>query len=365
MRLKALAFGLVLVASGCVSTAYDPSNPAGGGGSAGSGGGGSAGSGGGGSAGSGGSGGGGGSASDKSGPISADETWSGAINVAGDVTVNSGVTLTIADGAAISFAAGKALLVQGTLKVQGTSAAGVSFAPSATPGNWNGIQVQSGGSATVSYATLKYPTTGLSCAAGAAGCMMDHSSVTSFSSTGLLLQVTATIDHVTVETGGSGGVLISAGANDTVTITDSVFHHTGGDAVIANSGNLTLRYSHVYGDAAGGNSGVHCATHLATSGIVLADHNVLQDANYGLMASNIAAASKINHNNFVAYGTSATGGGAYTPAGSSTLNAGVDLTNNYWNGDQPPTNTGTTQVQTTYTGAGNMVPSCGPDAPRP
>ena len=361
MRLKALVFGVLLAVSGCVSTAYDPgSGGAGGTGGGGAGGGGSGGAGGGGSAGSGGGGSGGGSGgvgANKSGPITSDQTWSGAISDSGDVTVNPGVTLTIADGALVQVAAGKSILVQGTLKVTGTSATGVNFAPNPTPGTWDGIQVQSGGSATISYATLKYPTTGLSCATGAVGCAMDHSKVLNYSSTGLSLSVTATIDHVTVDTGGSGGVVVLAGANDTVTITDSIFHHTGGDAVVVDSGNITLKYSHMYGDMVGGSSGVHCATHLATMGVVLADHNILEDANYGLMASGMAASSKINLNNFVGYGSGSTGG-AYSPAGATTITPGVDLTNNYWNGQAPPTNTGTTLTTTMY--QTTEVPGCGP-----
>ena len=113
----------------------------------------------------------------------------------------------------------------------------------------------------------------------------------------------------------------------------------------------------MYGDAVGGNAGVHCATHIATTGVVLADHNILEDANYGLMASNMAATSKLNLNNFIGYGSGATGG-AYATASGALLNAGVDLTNNYWNGQAPPTSTGTTKTTTTYQTA--QVPGCGP-----
>jgi len=357
MRVHALALGLVLVVGGCMPMTYGPDPGNGGGGGTGAGGGG----GGGGSTGGGGGGGGGSSGgvgTPKSGAIAADETWSGAISVTGDVTVNAGVTLTIADGALIQVAAGKALLVSGTLLVKGTAAQGVTFSPNPTPGSWDGVQVTAGGKATLSYATLNYPTTGLFCASGTATCAADHVKVLHFSALGLTIQSAATLDHLTVDTGGSGGVLITAGASDTVVITDSSFHATGGDAVIADAGNLTLQYSHMYGNMAGGNSGVHCATHLATSGVVLADHNIMEDANYGLMASNMAATSKLNLNNFVGYGTSATGGGAYAPAGTALINPGVDLTNNYWNGQPPPTDTGTTKVTTAY--QTTMVPNCGP-----
>jgi hypothetical protein len=358
MRLSALAVGLALVVTGCTTTAYDPGN----GGSGGTGGGGSAGSGGGGSGGGGSGGGGGGSSTggvgtDKSGTLSADQTWSGAITISGDVTVAAGVTLTIADGTLIQVAAGKALLVAGTLNIQGTSATGVSFTPNPTPGTWDGVQVQQGGAATISYTTFNYPTTGLSCAAGTTTCAMDHSKVLNYSSVGVTLMGTATMDHITVDTGGSGGLLIQGGATDTVTITDSIFHHTGGDAVIADAGNMTLQYSHIYGDAAGGGAGVHCATHIASTGVILADHNILEDANYGLMASNMAATSKINYNNFLNYGSGSTGG-AYSEAAGTLITAGVDLTNNYWNGQAPPTGTGTTLTTTTY--QTTQVPGCGP-----
>ena len=326
MRLSALAFGLALAVTGCTTTAYDPgsggSGGTGGGGSAGSGGGGS---GGGGTGGSGGGGSTGGVGTDKSGTLSADETWSGAITMSGDVTVAAGVTLTISDGTLIQVAAGKALIIAGTLKISGTSATGVTFTPNPTPGTWDGIQVESGGGATISYAQLNYPTTGLSCAAGATACAMDYSKVANYGSVGITLSVAATMDHVTVDTGGSGGILIQGGASDTVTITHSIFHHTGGDAVIADSGNMTLQYSHMYGDMVGGGAGVHCATHIATSGVIMADHNILEDANYGLMASDMAATSKINYNNFLNYGSGSTGG-AYSSATGALITAGVDLT---------------------------------------
>ncbi|HEX8952958.1 MAG TPA: hypothetical protein VF945_13975, partial [Polyangia bacterium] len=100
-----------------------------------------------------------------------------------------------------------------------------------------------------------------------------------------------------------------------------------------------------------------CATHIATTGVVLMDHNIMEDANYGLMASNMDATSKLNLNNFVGYGTG-TNGGAYSSASGTGITPGVDLTNNYWNGQAPPTNTGTTLISTTY--QTTQVPGCGP-----
>src|SRR5439155_882795 len=127
----------------------------------------------GGGAGSGGSGGGGVTGATKSGALTADETWTGAINVTGDVTVNTGVTLTISEGALVQVAASKAILVNGTIKVVGTAANYVSFKPVQMGTNWNGIEVNSGGNATVSYADFASPATALSCASGAASCVGD------------------------------------------------------------------------------------------------------------------------------------------------------------------------------------------------
>jgi hypothetical protein len=268
------------------------------------------------------------------GALTADATWSGLVTVTDDVTVDPGVTLTIADGALVQVASGKGLTVRGTLKIVGSAAGGVKLGPNPMPGSWSGIAVDSGGSVNVAFAEIDYAQTGLSCAAGAVACSADHLKVLHYSSTGLSVQSAATLSHVTVdaEDFGGGGIEIAAGASDTVSITDSLFHATGGDAVVCTSGNLTLQYSHVAGNAPGGNSGVHCATHLSTRGIIKMDHNLLENINYGIMAEGLSPMSIIEHNNFVGYGTPTTTplpGGAWSAVGAGNL-VGIDLTNNWW-----------------------------------
>jgi hypothetical protein len=373
MRLRNLLIGVLFAASACTSTAYNPGTGGGGaGGSGGAGGGGAGGAGGatggGGGAGGGGAGGGagsggggGGTSTTKTGTISSDETWSGFLSVTGDVTIASGVTVTIADGALIKVAMGHGITVAGTLKVTGTAAGGVKLQPDPMPSAWNGISVSSGGSVDIAYAELDYPSTGLTCATGTVGCKADHLQILNYSGSGLAVSSKATFSYLHVENmaGGGGGIFISAGATDLVTITDSTFHNTGGDAVVCDSGNLTLQYSHMYGSAAGGNSGVHCATHFGTSGVILADHNIMEDVNYGLMASGLDPTSKINMNNFIGYGTPTTpggAGGAWGPAGAGGINSSVDVTNNYWSGGVP-TGIGTSKTSTTYTTA---IPGLGP-----
>jgi hypothetical protein len=338
MRLQALACGLALLASACTTTAYDVTGQGGGGGSPG----GSADNPGAGGGGSGGSGGGsnpgpGGMGMTVSGAIASNTTWSGLVNATGDVTVNQGAILTIDAGALVKFAANKALIVNGTLKVTGSAASLVTLQPDTLPGNWGGIQVAAGGSVNVSYATLTYAQTALSCATGAAGCAADHMTVTNFSGLAMTIQSSATFDHIKVENGGSGGIYAIAGANDTVKITNSIFHATGGDAVTSDSGNFTFQFNHSYGNG-GSTPQVHCACHFDTTGLLLVDHNDFDDTSVGFMASNMADGSKINYNNFSANAQ------VWSPA-SGNINAKADLSKNYWGSATPPTIGGNTTNQ--------------------
>ena len=98
---------------------------------------------------------------DVCGTIVTDTTWlSGRIyRVTCDVTVNSGVTLTVAPGAAVQFNSGRTLFINGYLVAQGTASQTVLFTSASgtpTPGNWRGIYVRSGGSATFDHAIIRY-----------------------------------------------------------------------------------------------------------------------------------------------------------------------------------------------------------------
>ncbi len=285
-----------------------------------------------------------------SGTLSADTTWTGDVAVSGDVTVPSGVTLTVAAGANVTFAGAANVIIGGKMSIQGTSASPVTLTAANQASAWGGLTVQSGGSLDSAYATLSYTVTPLTTFAGATLTQLDHTQLLHYTGVGAQIAAPATFTYVRVEFGGSDGITVNAGPNDLVTITDSTFHMTGGDATVVNAGNLTFNHNAAYGDTPGGALGVHCACHYASTGTYLVDHNDFYNASYGFMASNMGAASKVNENNFYANGLE------WGSADGNPVNAGVDLTNNYWGGGAPPTiqgNSRTTPYSTTkITGTG-------------
>jgi len=279
-----------------------------------------------------------------SGTISTDATWSTLIMIGGDTTIAPGATVTVTAGTTISVASGANLIVGGKLLVQGTSAMPVKFVPETAMGSWGGLSVKSGGSLDVAYATVDYAVTPLSTLAGATLVKLDHTNLTHYTGVGAQIGSAATFTYVRVEFGGSDGITVNAGAADTVTITDSIFHATGGDATVVNAGNLTFNHNAVYGDTAGGGLGLHCACHYSSTGTFLVDHNDFYDAVYGFMASDMGATSKVNSNNFYQNGN------GWGTSDGNPVNAGVDLTNNYWGGGAPPLiqgNSRTTPYSTT------------------
>ncbi|MEX2500554.1 MAG: FlgD immunoglobulin-like domain containing protein [Wenzhouxiangellaceae bacterium] len=106
-----------------------------------------------------------------SGPIATDTTLAARTSnqLAGDVTVAAGATLTIEAGALIEIDGNYRLDVDGTLVMQGTESAPVIWRPAvigcdgvATGRNdWGGIQVRSGGIASIDYAEIHCAGTGI------------------------------------------------------------------------------------------------------------------------------------------------------------------------------------------------------------
>jgi hypothetical protein len=90
-------------------------------------------------------------------------TWSGTKNIVNNVTVPSGAVLNVSAGATIKFQNAMSLTVNGTLNAVGTSGSQITFTSATsppTPGLWNCVQVQNGGSV-FKYCTFQYGVYGL------------------------------------------------------------------------------------------------------------------------------------------------------------------------------------------------------------
>jgi hypothetical protein len=270
-------------------------------------------------------------------------SWSDLMNITQTTTIESGASVTVGPGTMITVASGASLVVKGTLTTMGSSAQHVKLSPATAGSVWGGVIVQSGGSIDLNYTDIDHTNVPLGCSAGAAQCKADHTSLTNYTGVGMQLATKATLSYMLVENGGSDGISGTPAAGETVTITDSVFHVTGGDAIVMNgAGNLTFDHNRVYGNG-GAAPGQHCACHFDSTGTFLVTYNNFEASTFGLMASSMSAQSKVNNNNFI------NNPDAYGPA-SGNINPGADLTNNYWNGAAPPTlmgNSNTTPYSTT------------------
>ncbi len=96
------------------------------------------------------------------GTIAQNTTWSGIISVVSPITVNSGVTLTITPGTSIYFSNGASLIVNGELTANGSSGQITFDFVSQNSSTQNGIIINSTGTASISYATIKNAYKGIS-----------------------------------------------------------------------------------------------------------------------------------------------------------------------------------------------------------
>jgi hypothetical protein len=348
--MRNLALVLAVFVGGCLTSQYDPmgggnmmnngNGGSGGGGGAG-GGGGSAGGGGVGGAGGAGGAGGGGGGSGLSGSITSNQTWDGMVQIGGSISIEAGATVTVAAGALVNVMPGANISVKGTLITQGTAASPATFNTMQQGSSWGGIIVQAGGTANLSYANIEYTTVPFSCVTGAAQCKADHTQLLNFTGVGMSLTESATFSYMRVEFGGSDGISFQGSAGQTVTITDSTFHQTGGDAIVADgAGNLVFQYNHVYGNG-GATPGQHCACHFDSTGTFTVDHNLFEQSSVGFMASSMDAQSKVMYNNFE------NNPSIYSSAGGTNVSAQADLSHNYWGSSTPPAIPGNTTNQGT------------------
>lgn len=167
--------------------------------------------------------------------IAADMTWTGAMSVTGTTTVDAGVKLTIAAGTTVKFGPSGAIVVNGSLDIQGTKAQIVSLLPATDGANFIGTTVSAGGAITMNY---------------------------------------------TVQTG--GGISVNPGGK--LTVTNSQMSHSSHDFLVVQDGIVDVSYSSIGMDPNGGADTTHCDMHFGGSGSTIkVTHSNISTSVYGLM----------------------------------------------------------------------------------
>ena len=266
----ALLLGLILGCDpGSVQTGSGGSGGSNGSGGSGGGSGGSGG-------GSGGSGGGNGN-NMLAGTIGADQTLSGDWILADNATVSAGVTLTINAGATLHGASGKSLTIAGTLAVNGTAAAPVTFQSQAHagPGGWGGLVVSAGGTANLNWIAFHDAGTALTLA-GNSHYTIDHITIdTSTSSANVASDGTINHGSISGEDTHTPAFMVN---NASPHVTDTVFHHgsMGSDYIIVGGTGSAPIFEYI--EVA--NS--HCAFHN-NAGVVTVSNSYIHNNAYALM----------------------------------------------------------------------------------
>jgi plastocyanin len=196
--------------------------------------------------------------------ISSDTTWAYATYVLTcSIDVNSGATLTVAPGTIVKFQGVLSIIVSGALSVPGTSDHPVFFssylddtiggdtnndgsATSPAPMDWNSIIVSSSGTASLSYANIRfggYHWCGVSCygnstplsVSDGGSAVLDHVSMAHSGGYGIYVYPSSdshlSVTHSTIETSELNGIRVDGIAGKNITITNNTFTRNGSAAV--------------------------------------------------------------------------------------------------------------------------------------
>ena len=222
--------------------------------------------------------------------ITTDATWTGVVRIGrtnnAPTRIESGVTITVSPGAELKFVGGAGLEIQGTLKIQGTSAGKVQLSPET--GNFFGgltvVGAPTAGKLEMTYAVMK-------------------------------------------------GGAISTSAGSTSTIIDSKMFGASGDLLIMNGGTVTMSYSQIGADLADGPDGTHCNIHTGgNANTISITRSNINGVPYGLMLYGGQNAILTNNN---WYGNS-------TADVDTQPGVSADLSGSYFDGPPPVAGTGAT-----------------------
>jgi hypothetical protein len=281
--------------------------------------------------------------------ITSDTTWSGTYAVTGATTVDAGVTLTISSNSTIDFAQGAILNIAGTLDVQGlvasTTGTPTMMEPATGASTWAGIDVLSGGTATIRNVRLKGASVGLKTEQGA---VTVKALRIIFDGGSRPLDVSADTKVCRGDFINDAGTLSLHGG--TLTLADSrLSSGTTGDAAQMD-GSAALSLVHVIDGVFGGGAtgSYHCLIHDYASGGVTVDKSVFTDGAY--LLDNSGATGTIHNSQIF---------------GANIVNyqsgqANVNATDNWWGGATAPTIPGWTTTPNAATQTDAKVADAGP-----
>ena len=166
------------------------------------------------------------------GTIMSDTTWSATTRLKGTTTIPAGVTVTVAAGTTLNFANSANIVVEGTLRVEGTSAAKVIMQSEPGASYWGPLSVS--GALDIKYGDF------------------------------------------------TGGAISTQGAAASLVITDTKMYRAGGDYIIMNGGSINMTYSQI-GAGAGETDSTHCNLHINSASSITVTNSNINNAPYGLM----------------------------------------------------------------------------------
>ncbi|MFZ5446697.1 MAG: hypothetical protein ACOZQL_42310 [Myxococcota bacterium] len=320
--------------------------------------------------------------------ISTNTTWSSNQALSGDVRVEPGVTLTINAGVTVTAAASDAanlgtdsarveLIVRGTLVVNGTAGAPVTFTSAGSgAGAWTGLRVESGGTATVTSAiveeavvgldntasitvsgsTFRASTWGVRASSGASGTVG-----TSFF-TGNTYGVygnggSVTVDHATLVS--NGYAVYSAASSGTLTVSNSVVTNNTSYGLYRSSSAVTINNTN---DDVWGNGTNYYNTSAGAGSISANPLFVSFGTNHRLTSNSPARFSDSTGGDMGAFAY----GGDATPGLTGTLWANTTLSSATVTGDLtiPPGVTVTLPAGATLTTSTSDLMQAGDDSAR-
>lgn len=255
------------------------------------------------------------------GELSQNATYTGTIRLTADATILPGVSITIAAGSQLHASSGVALIVRGSLVVDGAADRAVSMAPEEGAPGWVGVRVEEGGEAAIRHATGTKVAVLMDCRAGAALCALED---LDFEGIGKVLSAgaVASLSRARVVDMSNGAVYVQDRGD--VTVSDSELMASSGDVVVAAGGNLLVEYSSIGGTV---DTYEHCNVHVGGARSVVIRYSNIVTGTYGIMIGGSAGAV-IQHNNFQGNGA----GKDVDPVGTVT---GADFRYNYWDQGAP------------------------------